>query len=103
MKYAKYAEKRNLKKFLRARCLSYRKFCKILGISLDALNNKLNGYTPFTLADVADISIYFDLDASQICKLFLEEERQLRAEVLADLQRVAPVNIGNVRDNAPPF
>lgn len=78
----RFAEKRNLKRFLKQRCLSYRKFSKLCGISNDALCRKINGESVFTAVEISDISLYFDLSAEEIGRLFFEEERKKRADEL---------------------
>lgn len=93
-KTRRFAEKRNLKTFLKHRCLSYRKFAKLCGISPDSLCRKLNGYSTFTATEISDISIYFNLTAEEIGRLFFEEERKMRADelgyVVGSIERDAP-------------
>lgn len=74
-KHRRYAEKRRLKKFFQKRCMSYARLSELLNISVDALNNKLNGYTSFTTNDIAKIIIFFDLTADEVIDFFLNEDR----------------------------
>lgn len=74
-KRRRYAEKKRLKRFFQRRCMSYSRLSELLNISVDALNNKLNGYTSFTSNDVAKIVIYFDLTADEVIEFFLNEDR----------------------------
>ena len=50
-KERKYTELKRLKKFLKRKNITYNKLSKILDISLDAVNNKLNGYTEMTVIE----------------------------------------------------
>ena len=72
MREKKYCELTELKKLMKKKNYSYRKFAKRLSMSTDALSNKLNGYSYFNLEeadkivhilgiDKNDISIYFFL------------------------------------------
>lgn len=74
-----------LKQFLQRRCISYRKLAAIMGMGVDSVNAKLNGYRDFTLTEIVDFSIYFHLSESDVNRLFFEEERARRADILANI------------------
>lgn len=83
-KKRKYIERAALKKFLQRRCISYRKLAAIMGMGVDSVNAKLNGYRDFTLTEIADFSIYFDLTEGDMNRLFFSEERAHREDILAN-------------------
>lgn len=85
MKRRKFSEKTEIKKFLKRRCISYRKLAQLMGVAVDSINAKLNGYTDFTLEEIADFSLFFDLSESDINRLFFAEERARRADILANI------------------
>ena len=55
MKAKRFPELKELKQLMKRKNLSYRKFSEIIGISADALNNKLNGYYSFRSDEVEKI------------------------------------------------
>lgn len=65
---------KSLKKFLKRKNISYRELAGILGISLDAVNNKLNGYTPMTVSEMNTVVDEFDMKMSETAKFFLSGE-----------------------------
>ena len=72
-KTKKYTEKIKLKKTLIKKNKSYKALAKILGISVDAVFNKLNGYTSFSTLEIAKISKLFNFSPEQIKDFFLNE------------------------------
>ena len=49
MREKKYEEMTNLKKLIKRKNISYRKLAEDMQMSLNAINNKLNGYTVFNI------------------------------------------------------
>ncbi len=70
MKRNKYAELSALKGKMRENKITYRELSKDVGISLNALNSKLNGYTPFNLDEAAKIVDRLDIDSEDIVRYF---------------------------------
>lgn len=73
IKQKKYAELVQLKKFLKRKNISYGQLASILGISIDAVNNKLNGYTDLTLSEMNSLIYKFDMSTSDVMKYFTDE------------------------------
>lgn len=70
MKIRRYEELSNLKGLLREKKYSYRKLAISISISVDALNNKLNGYSVFCLNEVIEIAEELDIEPTEIVKYF---------------------------------
>lgn len=84
--------------------MSYTKLSELLNISVDALNNKLNGYTSFTTNDVAKIVIYFDLTSDEVIDFFLNEDRGRMLAILGQtLTYAAPPEPPALKQNVFPF
>lgn len=66
MKKKKYHELTELKKLLKRKNYSYRKFAKIISMSTDAFNNKINGYTYFNTDEVDKIVHALAIDKNDI-------------------------------------
>lgn len=66
----KYGEMKNLKKFFRRKNISYRELADILGIGLDTVNNKLNGYTPMTVSEMNTIIYELDMKTREVFECF---------------------------------
>ena len=71
MKKRKYAELRELKKFLKKKKYSYKKLSDELGISIDAINNKLNGYTLLNINEMKRMVTLFNMQPVDINKFFI--------------------------------
>lgn len=67
----KYGEMKNLKKFFKRKNISYRELADILGIGLDTVNNKLNGYTPMTVPEMNTIIYELDMKTSEVFECFI--------------------------------
>ena len=67
----KYGEMKNLKKFFKRKNISYRELADILGIGLDTVNNKLNGYTPMTVSEMNTIIYELDMKTSEVFECFM--------------------------------
>ena len=67
MKERKYCELSELKKLLK------RKFAKVISISTDALNNKLNGYSYFNIEEADKIVRALKIDVNDIGLYFFPE------------------------------
>lgn len=103
-KHRHYAEKKRFKRFFQRRCMSYTKLSELLNISVDALNNKLNGYTSFTTNDVAKIVIYFDLTSDEVIDFFLNEDRGRMLAILGQtLTYAAPPEPPALKQDVFPF
>ncbi|NYB73895.1 DUF739 family protein [Sedimentibacter hydroxybenzoicus DSM 7310] len=59
-----------LKGRLREESISYRALSKDIEMSLNALNSKLNGYTPFTANEILRIANRLDLLSDEVVKYF---------------------------------
>ena len=71
MKKRKYAELRELKKFLKKKNFSYKMLSDELGISIDAINNKLNGYTLLNINEMKHMVTLFNMKPVDINKYFI--------------------------------
>ena len=70
MKCRKYSEMKELKNLIRRKNMSYRRLAGAIGISTDAINNKLNGYTAFNLYEAEKIINILDISAEDINRYF---------------------------------
>lgn len=59
-----------LKGLMRQNKVTYRALAKDIGMSLNALNSKLNGHTSFNLDEAAKIIDHLDIDKDDIIKYF---------------------------------
>ena len=73
MKEKKYAELKELKNFLKRKNCSYKNLSNELGISIDAINNKLNGYTLLNINEMGIIISVFEMSNKDIKRCFLPE------------------------------
>ena len=62
---------RELKKFLKKKNISYKKLSDELGISIDAINNKLNGYTLLNINEMKHMVKLFNMEPVDINKYFI--------------------------------
>ena len=65
MKKQKAPELKELKKLLHRKNISYKRLSKRLNISVDAVNNKLNGYTLFNSIEILKISQFLNIEKRQ--------------------------------------
>ena len=70
MKKQKAPELKELKKLLHRKNISYKHLSKRLNISVDAVNNKLNGYTLFNSIEILKISQFLNIEKGNIFKFF---------------------------------
>ena len=70
MKKQKAPELKELKKLLHRKNISYKRLSKRLNISVDAVNNKLNGYTLFNSIEILKISQFLNIEKGNIFKSF---------------------------------
>lgn len=73
MKSKKYDEFTALKKLIKRKNYSYRKLALESGISLNAINNKLNGYTALNIDEAKKISMILKICPSDFNRFFLEQ------------------------------
>ena len=66
----RYPEMVELKRLLHKKNISYRKLSEMTGISLDATNNKMNGYQDFKKSEMIAISKSLGLTPIQFIKVF---------------------------------
>lgn len=66
----RYPEMVELKRFLHKKNITYRELSEMIGISLDAANNKLNGYTDFNKHEMIIIYKALELTPIQFIKVF---------------------------------
>ncbi len=71
LKKRKYAELRELKKFLKKKNFSYKRLSDELGISIDAINNKLNGYTLLNINEMKSMVTLFNMQPTDIKRFFI--------------------------------
>ena len=74
MKKRKYTELSELKECLKKKNCSYKKLSDELGISIDAVNNKLNGYTLLNINEMKRMVMLFDMNPGDINRLFITNE-----------------------------
>lgn len=70
MRERKYREMINLKKLIKRRNISYRKLAEDMHMSLNAINNKLNGYTVFNIYEAEKMMIILGIGNNEIKKYF---------------------------------
>jgi len=70
LKKKKFQEMTELKLLIKKRNYSYRKLAECMNISLDAVNNKLNGYTALTLSDAEKIIHILGINSKDVNKYF---------------------------------
>ena len=70
MKCKKYDEMTELKNLIRRKNMSYRRLASAIGISTDAINNKLNGYTSFNLNEAEKIIEILGISSEEINRYF---------------------------------
>lgn len=70
MKVKKYDELNALKGLMTEKKVTYRELSDKSGISLSALNNKINGYSVFNIDELSSIVEILDIDANEIPKYF---------------------------------
>lgn len=70
MKKRKYDEMKALKGLIKRKNISYRMFAEKMEMSLDAINNKLNGYTAFNLHEAEKIIKILDIRENEVNKYF---------------------------------
>lgn len=69
-KVKRYEELKELKGKLRSEGYTYRKLSEATGISVDAINNKLNGYSVLDGDDVELIARALNIEADEIILYF---------------------------------
>ncbi len=84
MKERKYVELSELKEFLKKKKCSYRRLSYELGISIDAVNNKLNGYTLLNINEIKRIVILFNIKPTEVDRLFITNGDIVREEEKAN-------------------
>lgn len=70
MKIKKYSEFSNLKILMKRRKYSYKKLSDEIGLSIDAINNKLNGYTALNIEEAKRISCILKIHPSDFNRYF---------------------------------
>lgn len=70
MKKQKYPELSKIKGKITEKGMSYRKLCKAIGISLNCINDKLNGYSLFYIDEAVTICKILDIPISEIPYFF---------------------------------
>jgi transcriptional regulator with XRE-family HTH domain len=70
VKIKKYSEFSNLKMLMKRRKCSYKKLSDEIGISIDAINNKLNGYTALNIDEAKRISCILKIHPSEFNRYF---------------------------------
>ncbi len=74
MKKNQYTELVNLKKKMKEEKKTYRELSKTVGLSLNALNSKLNGYTSFNLDEASKIIDVLNIKPEEIKDYFFSGE-----------------------------
>lgn len=69
----KYPELNALKGLMREKKKSYRELAKIIGISLNSLNAKVNGYYPLTIAEAVQLAEVLEIDPREISRYFMPD------------------------------
>ena len=70
MREKKYEEMTNLKKLIKRKNISYRKLAEDMQMSLNAINNKLNGYTVFNIYEAEKMMIILGIGNNEIKKYY---------------------------------
>ena len=70
MKKRKYGEMKALKGLIKRKNISYRKLAEEMDMSLDAINNKMNGYTAFNLYEAEKIIEILGIRENEVNKYF---------------------------------
>lgn len=73
MKTRKYVELVKLKGLMREKKMSYRKLSKETKISVDALNNKINGYSLLNTEEIDKIVSVLEISPDNIIKYFFPQ------------------------------
>ncbi len=66
----KYSELNKLKGKMREKGETYRSMSKKVGIPLNTLNNKLNGYSTFDISEAVLVCSVLDIDLNEISYFF---------------------------------
>lgn len=73
MKNRKHEILNSLKGKIKEECLSYRKVSTKSGISLNAFNNKINGYSVFNTDEVSALVEILNIEPNDIIKYFFPQ------------------------------
>ena len=76
----RYPSLYRLKAFIKRRNVSQRVMGKQLGISLDAMTNKLNGHTCFTIDELIRLAKVFDVPLGKMVKMIEDDYAESEAE-----------------------
>ena len=77
-KEKKYPELNALKGRLREYKISYRKLAKIIGIAINTLSDKINGFYPFNSNEIEIILETLDIKPEEIAKYFFPKYLKIR-------------------------
>ena len=72
MRISKYTDKIALKKLAKRKRITYRKIAEITGMSLNAINNKMNGYTDITVTEAKLFMSALSIKAEEMAKYFCD-------------------------------
>jgi len=70
LKNKKFEEMKELKGLIRKKNITYRQLAQMMNISLDAVNNKLNGYTALNLSEAEKIINILGINGKDVNRYF---------------------------------
>jgi transcriptional regulator with XRE-family HTH domain len=74
-KTIRYIELAALKGLLRERKTSYGKMAKVIGVSVNAFSNRINGHCSFDVIEMEKIAEYFNIDVLDIGRYFFPNKQ----------------------------
>lgn len=72
MRIRKYTDKIALKKLAKRKRITYRKIAEITGLSLNAINSKMNGYTDITVTEAKLFMSALSIKTEEMAKYFCD-------------------------------
>ena len=72
MRIRKYTDKIALKKLAKRKRITYRKIAEITGLSLNAINSKMNGYTDITVTEAKLFMRALSIKTEEMAKYFCD-------------------------------
>ena len=72
MRIRKYTDKIVLKKLAKRKRITYRKIAEITGLSLNAINSKMNGYTDITVTEAKLFMSALSIKTEEMAKYFCD-------------------------------
>jgi|GEM_PF-2630029 transcriptional regulator with XRE-family HTH domain len=70
-KIKRYPELNALKGLIRERGSSYREVAREIGIEINTLSDKINGFQAISVPEIEKISLFLDIDPKDVVKFFM--------------------------------